>query len=238
MISLTPQGPKESVRWWVPCETFELILPTDVPQQELKDQSMGSFVHRPVEHHISRLVEIWQVSQPLHLRYLSIIRDAALTNGIPHFIHYSFENFKILVDEGKASWDPVITIPKEHKEFRSVAAIDAQPDLDENGFPKISNSLFQGRHNDASLAECVQGADEKLPLLAAHDPRAVRSKGGDWIIQGDPADRVTSSIPLLTWPRLWRQVPIPVAPFARTAQGNSQHGAKRTMARWTHQEAT
>ncbi|KAL8910759.1 MAG: hypothetical protein Q9171_003971 [Xanthocarpia ochracea] len=155
-----------------------------ISTMDLKDQSMGSFIHRPVEHHISRLVEIWQVSQPLHLRYLSIIRDAALTNGIPHFIHYSFENFKKLVDEGKASWDPVITVTKEHKEFRSVAAIDAQPDLDENGFPKISNSLFQGRHNDASLAECVQGADEKLPLLAAHDPRAVRSKGGDWIIQG------------------------------------------------------
>ncbi|KAL8858126.1 MAG: hypothetical protein Q9178_005303 [Gyalolechia marmorata] len=155
-----------------------------ISTMDLKDQSMGSFIHRPVEHHISRLVEIWQISQPLHLRYLSIIRDAALTNGIPHFIHYSFENFKKLVDEGKASWDPVITITKEHKEFRSVAAIDAQPDLDENGFPKISNSLFQGRHNDASLAECIQGADEKLPLLAAHDPRAVRSKGGDWIIQG------------------------------------------------------
>ncbi|KAL8929648.1 MAG: hypothetical protein Q9172_000327 [Xanthocarpia lactea] len=155
-----------------------------ISTMDLKDQSMGSFIHRPVEHHISRLVEIWQISQPLHLRYLSIIRDAALTNGIPHFIHYSFENFKKLVDEGKASWDPVITITKEHKEFRSVAAIDAQPDLDENGFPQISNSLFQGRHNDASLAECIQGADEKLPLLAAHDPRVVRSKGGDWIIQG------------------------------------------------------
>ncbi|KAL8780551.1 MAG: hypothetical protein Q9213_006417 [Squamulea squamosa] len=148
-----------------------------ISTMDLKNQSMGPFVHRPVEHQISRLVEMWQISQPLHLRYLSIVRDAALTNGVPHYIHYSFENFKALVDEGKASWEPVITITKEHREFKDFAAINARPDLDENGFPIISKALFQRRDNEASLAECVKSADAKLPRLSMHDPRAFQLKG-------------------------------------------------------------
>ncbi|KAL8773356.1 MAG: hypothetical protein Q9209_001750 [Squamulea sp. 1 TL-2023] len=127
-----------------------------ISTMELKDQSMGPFVHRPVEHQISRLVEMWQISQPLHL---------------------SFKNFKALVDEGKASWEPVITVTKEHKDFKNVAAINAQPDLDENGFPIIPKGLFQGRDNEASLAECVGSAAAKLPRLSVHDPRAVQLKG-------------------------------------------------------------
>ncbi|KAL8698632.1 MAG: hypothetical protein Q9224_001765, partial [Gallowayella concinna] len=154
-----------------------------ISTMEMKDRSMGSFVSRPVEHHISRLVEMWQLSQPPHLRHLSIIRDAALTNGIPHYVHYSFANFKTLVDKGKASWDVVMTITKEHKNFKGAAAIDAEPDLDENGFPKIADNLFQGRNNDASLAECIQSANVKVPSLALPDPRVVQLKDGDWILQ-------------------------------------------------------
>ncbi|KAL9004409.1 MAG: hypothetical protein Q9188_002767 [Gyalolechia gomerana] len=103
------------------------------------------------------LVEMWQMSQPLHLRHLAVIRDAALTAGIPHYVHYSFENFKRLVDEGKASWDSVMTVTKDHKDFKTIAAIEAEPELDENGFPKLSSTFFQGRYNDAGLVECVKG---------------------------------------------------------------------------------
>ncbi|KAL8851359.1 MAG: hypothetical protein Q9221_003726 [Calogaya cf. arnoldii] len=120
-----------------------------ISTMELKNRSMGCSIDRPVEYHISKLVEMWQISQPLHLRHLSIIRDTALTNSIPHYVHYSYENFKKLVDQGTASWETVITITKEHEQFKNTAAISAQPDLDENGFPKVSNDLFQGPHNDA-----------------------------------------------------------------------------------------
>lgn len=144
---------------------------------------MGPFTGRPVEIHISKLVEMWQLSQPLHLRYLSIIRDSALTDGIPHYIHYSFENFTRLVAQGKASWDAVMTITKEHRKFTDAATIDAEPDLDENGFPKITESLFQGRHNDANLAECVQNASVKLPSLSSHDPRVVQTEDGGWLLE-------------------------------------------------------
>lgn len=167
--------------------------------KELKNRSMGWFLGRPVEHHISRLVEMWQVSQPLHLRHLSIIRDSAMTNGIPHFIHYSYGNFKHLVDQGKASWELVMTITKEHTRLKDIAAIEAQPDLDEHGFPKIPLSRFQGRHFDASLADCSRGADIKSPYLTAYDPRAVQLNGRDWTIQSDHPYQLPSRSLVLTW---------------------------------------
>lgn len=147
------------------------------------------------------------MSQPLHLRYLSIIRDAALTNGTPHYVHYSFENFKKLVDEGKASWESVMTITKEHKAFDTVAALEAQPALDEDGFPKLSSNLFQGRHNNASLTECIRGQGP-LPLpRSENDASAVVSKDGIWskfflkackeYSYADIGDRCALRVPLL-----------------------------------------
>ncbi|KAL8996491.1 MAG: hypothetical protein Q9169_004000 [Polycauliona sp. 2 TL-2023] len=154
---------------------------------ELKNRSMGSFIGRPVEYHISRLVEMWQVSQPLHLRHLSIIRDSAMTNGIPHYIHYSYENFKRMVEQGKAAWELVMTITKEHVQLKDVAAIEAQPDLDDGGFPKIAVASFQGRHRDASLPDCSRAVDIIEPLLTAGDPRVVHVKGNEWTLKNDIA---------------------------------------------------
>ncbi|KAL8732119.1 MAG: hypothetical protein Q9181_004064 [Wetmoreana brouardii] len=147
---------------------------------ELKNRSMGCFMIRPTENYLSKLVEMWQMSQPLHLRHLAIVRDTALTNGIPHYVHYSFPNFKKLVDEGRASWEAVMTVTKEHKQFKHVAALEAEPELDENGFPKLPDNLFQGRHNDANLAECIKGADNSPPSLSSWDPRVVKLDDGSW----------------------------------------------------------
>lgn len=141
---------------------------------------MGCFTLRPTENHLSRLVEMWQISQPLHLRHLCIIRDAALTNGVPHYIHYSFENFQKLVDEGKASWDSVMTITKEHKDFMNIAALEAKPELDDNGFPQLSSSLFHRPHCQATLAECSRGTDISPLPRSGIEPEAVKSKNGNW----------------------------------------------------------
>ncbi|KAL8816450.1 MAG: hypothetical protein Q9223_004545 [Gallowayella weberi] len=88
-----------------------------------------------------------------------------------------------LVDEGKASWDVVMTVTKENKIFKDAAAMDAEPDLDENGFPKIADNLIQGRNNIASLAECIQSANVKVPSLALPDPRVMQLKNGGWMLQ-------------------------------------------------------
>lgn len=85
-----------------------------------------------------------------------------------------------MVDEGKASWESVMTITKEHKDFKDIASIEAKPEVDENGFPKLPSSLFQGRHNDASLTECIRDAGA-LPLpRSSIDPKAVKSRDGTW----------------------------------------------------------
>ncbi len=120
------------------------------------------------------------MSQPLHLRHLSIIRDAALTEGVPHYVHYSFDNFQDLVDMGRASWGSVMTITQDHKDFKATASIEAKPELDDDGFPKLPSNIFQGRQNDANLTECIRDADA-LPLPRSNcDPRAVQLSDGTW----------------------------------------------------------
>lgn len=141
---------------------------------------MGSFNLRPTENHLSRLAEMWQMSQPLHLRHLCVIRDAALTNGVPHYVHYSFENFQKLVDDGKASWDSVMTITKEHKDYQNIAAIEAKPELDDNGFPQLSSSLFYGPNYHATLVDCSRGIDISPLPRSNIDPKVVKSKDGIW----------------------------------------------------------
>lgn len=147
---------------------------------------------------------MWQMSQPLHLRHLAIIRDAALTDGIPHYIHYSFVNFRKLVDEGKASWESVMTITKEHEDFGTTAAIEAESELDEMGFPKLPENLFQGRHNDAGLVECIKGAGKSRLSLSAADPKAVKLSDGNW---GNDGTWVLSHVHMLTSDRLPLRIP-------------------------------
>ncbi|KAI4197262.1 MAG: hypothetical protein LQ350_006035 [Teloschistes chrysophthalmus] len=164
---------------------FELVDASGtsgISTMELKNTSIGRFFRRPTENLLSRLVDLWQISQPLHLRHLGIVRDTALTNTIPHYVHYSFGNFQKLVDEGKAQWEPVMTITKDHKQFKHVAAIDAEPDLDVNGFPKLPDSLFQGRHNDASLEDCIKGINAPLPQ-SSFNPQVKKFKDGSWGLQ-------------------------------------------------------
>lgn len=49
------------------------------------------------------------------------------------------------------------------------ATVNAAPDLDDYGFPKLSSHLFQGRHNDATLAECVAALGTGRLYFSAHD---------------------------------------------------------------------
>ena len=122
----------------------------------MKSLAFGEFFSRPLEHQLSRLVDLWQLSQPPHLRHLTIIRDTALTKRIAHYTHYSFDNFTMLVDSGKASWEAVeVVTDNKKKDKTSTAAVDQDSDMIEYGFSKVQASRFQGRHNDATLLECV-----------------------------------------------------------------------------------
>ena len=104
-----------------------------------------------------RFVDHWQISQPLHLRHLAVIRDTALVGKTPHYVHYTYGNFKSLVDKGIRSWEAVAetTYNGRKKAKGAVPSPEAKADLDEFGFPRISAAAFQGAQNDATLGDCV-----------------------------------------------------------------------------------
>ncbi len=132
---------------------------------------MGDHVRKPLEDYVSRLVDSWQISQPLHLRHLSIVKDTVLKGKTQIYMYYTYENFKKLVEGGRAFWEAVKTVPSEvtiGKNFAS--ALDAKPDVDEYGFPKLEEKQFQGRQNDATLEECVSALNVDPLHIAACDP--------------------------------------------------------------------
>ena len=115
----------------------------------------GPKVKKTTEDYVSRLVESWQISQPLHLRHLAILRDALLRGKSHVHIYFTYENFKDLVAGGTGFWEAVKTVPDHFKVGNDTAAsLDAEPDVDEYGFPKLDDDQFHGSYNDATLAEC------------------------------------------------------------------------------------
>ena len=131
---------------------------------ELRDALLGEEHKKPVESSINRIVEAWQVSQPLHLRHLAIVRDTVLRGKSPIYIHYTYGHFKKLVDGGKASWKAVTTIvTADSEEVSNAASLDSQPNLDEYGFPVLDAKEFQGRAHDATLADCAAVAAAASP---------------------------------------------------------------------------
>ena len=131
---------------------------------------MGDHVRRPLDDCVSRIVDSWQISQPLHLRHLSIVRDTALKGKTQIYIYYTYENFKKLVEDGKRFWEAVETVPSGVKKGKNVAAaLDAKPDVDEYGFPRLDEKQFLGGQNDATLEECVSALQvEPLHISTAH----------------------------------------------------------------------
>ncbi|PGH03657.1 transcription factor C subunit 3 [Blastomyces parvus] len=142
---------------------------------------MGSFYRRPVEYTVSRLVETWQVSQPLHLRHLALVRDVGLRGTNSMYIHYSLRNFSSLVEEGQVSWEAVKLLP-EGKFGVKVPSVDATFQADEHGFPvdrKPSNLLKNG---DATLRGCLEAAKPSDYTPKRFDPVARKQNDGGSVV--------------------------------------------------------
>ncbi|MCJ1391605.1 hypothetical protein MMC18_004469 [Xylographa bjoerkii] len=150
---------------------------------DIKNIVIGTFFERPVEHLLTRLVEVWQLSQPLHLRYLAILRDTTLTGKTQHYVYYSYDVFKSLVDAGNASWEAVETIKTDNPEDQgSNAASNATPDVDDYGFPKLDKARFQGRDNDATLAESIAAAKITKFRVTAFDASVSKLQDGGYTL--------------------------------------------------------
>lgn len=132
---------------------------------------MGDHVRKPLDDYISRLVDSWQISQPLHLRHLSIVRDTVLKGKTQIYIYYTYENFKRLVEGGTGFWEAVKTVASDVTMGTNVAAaLDAKPNVDEYGFPRLEENQFQGHQNDATLEECVSALKVDPLYISATDP--------------------------------------------------------------------
>ena len=140
-------------------------------EQEIRGRLFGEGVRRVTEDYVSRLVECWQLSQPLHLRHLSIVRDTLLRGKSQIYVYYTYENFKKLVEAGTGFWEAVTSVPDTVRQGSNVAAsLSEAPDVDEYGFPKLDENQFQGRHNDATLGECVSALNVGTFRLNMNDP--------------------------------------------------------------------
>ncbi|KLJ08972.1 hypothetical protein EMPG_15603 [Blastomyces silverae] len=130
---------------------------------------MGPFYRRPIEYTVSRLVETWQVSQPLHLRHLALVRDVGLRGTVSMYIHYSLRNFSSLVDEGQVSWEAVELSP-DGKPSVKVPPVDASFHADEHGFlvDRIPSNLLN--NGDATLRGCLEVAKPSDYTLKTFDP--------------------------------------------------------------------
>lgn len=132
---------------------------------------MGEHVRKPLDDYVARMVDSWQISQPLHLRHLSIVRDTVLKGKTQIYIYYTYENFGKLVEGGTGFWEAVKTVASEVTIGNNVAAaLDVKPDVDEYGFPRLEESQFQGHHNDATLEECVSALKVDPLHISATDP--------------------------------------------------------------------
>ena len=114
----------------------------------MKEQAVGSFFGRPLENLVGRIVDFWQISQPLHLRHLALVRDAAQVGKTGYYIHYTWDNFNAKVGHQEAAWESVRTMKEPCTELVR----------DEFGFSVIEASRFCGSMGNANLDECVRTA--------------------------------------------------------------------------------
>ena len=142
---------------------------------------MGDHVRKPLDDYLSRMVDSWQISQPLHLRHLSIVRDTLLKGKTQIYIYYTYENFKRLVEGGTGFWEAVKTVANHVTMGKNVAAaLDAKPDVDEYGFPRLEDNQFQGRQNDATLEDCVSALKVDPLYISATDPVLRKKADGSY----------------------------------------------------------
>ena len=128
-------------------------------------------------------MDAWQISQPLSLRHLAIVRDTAISKTVAHYVHYSYESFEKLVNSGQSSWEAVEIVRKDAKARKNkieIAPIGTDPELDEYGFARLRSNCFQGRASNATISESVVAAKLDPFYLGRLDPIAVRLKDGTY----------------------------------------------------------
>ncbi|KAJ5611025.1 hypothetical protein N7510_007744 [Penicillium lagena] len=155
-----------------------------IPNQDIIRALFGNFFRRPLETALQRIVNCWQLSQPLHLRHLAIVRDTAMLHTTVLYVHYTSTNFRALVETGQALWEAVEYPAKKAKTLRAkIPPVDAVPELDHYGFPQTGPPKGLLKKGNATLFECIAAAKPSNYLRSSSDPTAVRLQDGSWVIR-------------------------------------------------------
>ncbi|KAM3423164.1 hypothetical protein BST61_g615 [Cercospora zeina] len=139
-----------------------------ISSTHLQSLVVGPLWKRPMDESLAHLTDIWQHSQPPHLRHLTVVRDTAVFGRSAQFKYRTLANFQKAVAAGKAVWDAVLdnTSSKAKKN-----PLEEKPDLDQWGFPKVAHKLLAGRDGRATLAEGRRGVlvDRMLAIEVDED---------------------------------------------------------------------
>ncbi|PYH41605.1 putative TFIIIC transcription initiation factor complex subunits Tfc3 [Aspergillus saccharolyticus JOP 1030-1] len=165
-------------------ETIDKAGTAGLTNQGIISNGFGYYYRRPLENAISRLTDCWQLSQPLHLRHLAIVRDTALERTITHYVHYTALSFQELVNAGDALWEAVEFRPKDAKDDKiRPPPVDAMPQLDQYALPLERPGKEVLKRGQATLLECILVAQPPDYNCSSRDPVAVKQDDGSYAIQ-------------------------------------------------------
>ncbi|OQD90388.1 hypothetical protein PENANT_c001G01337 [Penicillium antarcticum] len=172
------------------------VVPTWNPQRNVHNQMFdiiertvaqtlfGNFYRRASENILHRLVDLWQMSQPLHLRQYAIVRDMAMQKTTMFYIHYTGHNFAKLVEAGRASWEAVEFPEKKAKSLKiEIPRFDVVAQLDELGFPQKAPPVGLMKNPNASLLDGIKSANPSDYLLSTSDPFVVQLPDGRNVVR-------------------------------------------------------
>ncbi|KAI9801614.1 MAG: hypothetical protein M1825_003293 [Sarcosagium campestre] len=193
---------KRRIPLWVPTRSlpnllFKLIEDSStsgMSTMELKDRSVGQFLPRPLETQLERLTENFTISQPAHVRHLSLIRDTSQVKKAINYHYYTFLNFQELVDRGEASWDAIqcgvkedrqrgAARPKFHSAAKQRASIAINDHSHTFGFAPLNPNDFLKEGGNISLSGAVAALKVKNIENPTGDPWLSTNADGTYDIQ-------------------------------------------------------
>ncbi|KAI7088298.1 hypothetical protein KC356_g3409 [Hortaea werneckii] len=128
---------------------------------DLNTMIAGNFLRRPLDEQMARLTDIWQYSQPPHLRHLAVVRDTSTKNKSTFYHYRTLPNFEQAVENGWTVWSAIQdsnTRTLKGQGTYTTAPSATSQETDQWGFPKPVPSQFVGGDGRASLADAAKSA--------------------------------------------------------------------------------
>jgi uncharacterized protein DUF6581 len=124
---------------------------------------------------LRNLSDLWEISQPPHLRHLTIIRDTDSSSRTPQYLYRTFDNFQEAVELGETAWDAVGEPGVEQRQEKAK--------VDKWGFPVVPSIQFLDTTKPATIKECALASKDPPVTLTSLDPVLVRSSNGETRLQ-------------------------------------------------------